>query len=103
MTETNANNKESGTAKKQYGYNPAHIIATCGDCGAEMVYNVPRMGPGGGFVHKATGKLQCEQPNRSELSHPRLMTPENPKKPKKKKKKTTPPARAAWCCSGLGG
>ena len=32
---------------------------TCGKCGAEMTYNVPRLGPNGGFVHKATGRLEC--------------------------------------------
>ena len=43
-----------------YGHNPTHAIGTCGNCGAEMVYNVPRLGPSGGFVHKATGSLVCE-------------------------------------------
>lgn len=47
----------------KHGHNPAHAIGTCGKCGEEMVYNVPRLGPDGGYVHKATGKLQCEQPN----------------------------------------
>lgn len=34
-------------------------IGTCGLCGAELAYNVPRLGPGGGYVHKSTGKLDC--------------------------------------------
>lgn len=38
----------------------AHAIGTCGQCGNEMVYNIPRMGAAGGFVHKTTGKLMCE-------------------------------------------
>lgn len=42
-----------------HAHNPAHPIGTCGDCGEEMVYNVPRIGPDGGFVHEATGKLLC--------------------------------------------
>jgi hypothetical protein len=46
-------------AKKQYPWNPKHPIGTCADCGKEMVYNVPRMGPDGGFVHKDTGSLTC--------------------------------------------
>ncbi len=44
-----------------YSYNPDHPIATCADCGGEMVHNVPRLGPDGGYVHKATGQLQCGQ------------------------------------------
>lgn len=27
--------------------------------GAEMAYNVPRLGPGGGYAHKATGSIEC--------------------------------------------
>ncbi len=41
-----------------YPHNPAHQIGTCGTCGGEMRYNVPRLGPDGGFVH-ATGSLDC--------------------------------------------
>jgi hypothetical protein len=44
---------------KTYPHNPSHPIGTCTKCGGEMVYNVPRMGPNGGFVHKATGRLVC--------------------------------------------
>lgn len=44
---------------KEYGHNPAHAIGTCATCGEEVVYNVPRLGPSGGYVHKATGQLQC--------------------------------------------
>jgi len=32
----------------------------CGACKQPMRYNVPRMGPAGGFVHVATGKTACE-------------------------------------------
>lgn len=42
-----------------YTHNPAHLIGTCADCGEEMIHNVPRMGPDGGFVHKATGYVLC--------------------------------------------
>lgn len=48
-----------------YHYNPAHL-ATCGGCGKEMAYNVPRLGPDGGFVHKDTGKLLCENNRQKE-------------------------------------
>ncbi len=34
-------------------------IDFCLECGAEMVWNVPRSGSRCGFVHKDTGKLQC--------------------------------------------
>jgi len=47
--------------KRKYSYNPAHPHGTCADCGEEMVYNVPRLGSTGGYVHKNTGKLFCEE------------------------------------------
>lgn len=43
-------------------HNPAHPIGTCANCGGEMIYNVPRMGPDGGFIHKDTGKVECPAP-----------------------------------------
>ncbi len=43
-----------------YPYNPEHKIGTCSRCGEEMIYNIPRMGPNGGFVHKGTVKLMCD-------------------------------------------
>jgi len=43
-----------------FGWNPAHPIGTCTKCGAEMIYNVPRLGPDGGFVHVATGSPLCD-------------------------------------------
>jgi hypothetical protein len=46
----------------RFKYNPAHPCGTCGDCGEEMVWNVPRLGPTGGFVHKATGRYECNPP-----------------------------------------
>ncbi len=47
-----------------YPHNLEHPIGTCADCGKEMRYNVPRLGPGGGFVH-VDGGLLCAP------SHPR--------------------------------
>ena len=35
---------------------------TCGLCEDEMTHNVPRLGQAGGFVHKDTGKFECEPP-----------------------------------------
>jgi hypothetical protein len=31
----------------------------CAHCGAAMRFNIPRMGPAGGFVHALTGSLLC--------------------------------------------
>jgi len=42
-----------------FPYNPAHPIGTCAKCGEEMTYNVPRIGPDGGYVHKETGYFTC--------------------------------------------
>src|SRR5580692_3626853 len=33
---------------------------TCGHCGKPMRFNVPRMGPDGGYVHADTGRLMCD-------------------------------------------
>ncbi len=44
----------------KFPWNPRHPIGTCQQCGGEMVYNVPRLGPDGGYVHKETGKLLCQ-------------------------------------------
>lgn len=43
----------------EYPYNPAHKIGTCGKCGGEMAYNVPRLGPDGGFI-RADGRFLCD-------------------------------------------
>ncbi len=43
----------------QFTWNPNHSIGTCARCGDEMIYNVPRMGPAGGFIHKSTHDLMC--------------------------------------------
>lgn len=43
----------------KHPHNPAHECGTCANCGEEMRWNVPRMGPAGGFIHKATGKYEC--------------------------------------------
>jgi hypothetical protein len=64
-----------------FPYNPEHPIGTCARCGQEMIYNVPRMGPNGGFVHKASGKLMCDDlesklPSQiGVFTHPDLATP----------------------------
>lgn len=42
-----------------YGYNPKHYIGTCRRCGGEMVYNVPRFGAHGGFIHQESGRFLC--------------------------------------------
>ena len=34
----------------------------CMNCGREMRYNVPRLGPDGGFVHADTGSFLCDDP-----------------------------------------
>jgi hypothetical protein len=47
--------------KKQYKYNTKHPIGTCCDCGKEMIFNVPRLGANGGFVHKETGEFMCQK------------------------------------------
>lgn len=44
---------------KTYEYNPKHKIGTCAKCGGEMIYNVPRLGASGGFIHKETGYISC--------------------------------------------
>src|ERR1700674_2190513 len=43
-----------------YPYNPKHAIGTCASCGKEMSWNVPRLGPDGGFIHKDSGGFMCE-------------------------------------------
>lgn len=40
-------------------YNPDHRVGTCQECGREMIFNVPRMGSAGGFVHADTHQIQC--------------------------------------------
>jgi len=35
----------------------------CDTCGKRMRYNVPRLGPSGGYVHADTGSLSCAIPN----------------------------------------
>lgn len=42
-----------------YPHNPKHVCGTCSACGEEMVWNVPRLGPVGGFIHKATNSFSC--------------------------------------------
>lgn len=44
-----------------FPHNPEHACGTCADCGGEMVWNVPRMGPAGGFVHKESGNFDCKR------------------------------------------
>lgn len=45
--------------KEPYAHNPAHLIGTCAKCGEEMIFNVPRLGANGGYVHKSNGKFDC--------------------------------------------
>lgn len=33
----------------------------CGKCNKPMRFNVPRLGPDGGFVHADTGSLLCDE------------------------------------------
>ncbi len=35
-------------------------LPTCLKCGQPMRYNVPRLGPDGGFVHAHTYALECQ-------------------------------------------
>lgn len=42
-----------------YPHNPEHPTATCADCGEEMIYNVPRLGANGGYIHKNTQSFGC--------------------------------------------
>ena len=35
-------------------------LPRCAYCGEEMRYNVPRLGPDGGYVHAETGSLLCK-------------------------------------------
>lgn len=60
------------------------IMPICCDCGKEMRFNVPRLGPGGGYVHAHTGFLVCQKNDladrelakkREQVAEPK-MTPE---------------------------
>ena len=42
---------------------------TCTKCGGRMVFNVPRMGPDGGFVHASTGSFECNAPTPQEVQY----------------------------------
>ncbi len=53
-------NESDRPTGSRFPYNPAHEVGTCAKCGREMRYNVPRLGPDGGYVHKDTGKLDCQ-------------------------------------------
>ena len=44
-----------------FKYNPDHTIGTCSKCGEEMLFNVPRIGRDGGYIHKSTGKFSCKE------------------------------------------
>jgi hypothetical protein len=39
---------------------PKHPAGTCAGCGEEMIWNVPRLGPDGGYIHKSTGLFLCK-------------------------------------------
>ena len=53
----------AATGSAAYGYNSKHAVGTCADCGADMAFNVPRLGWRGGCIHKETGSLECAKPN----------------------------------------
>lgn len=38
------------------------VTPTCAKCGRAMRFNVPRLGPNGGFVHSETGDFLCTTP-----------------------------------------
>lgn len=46
--------------EKLFEWNPSHQCGTCAFCGGEMAYNVPRLGPNGGFIHRDTGDFLCK-------------------------------------------
>jgi len=46
------------------------MSAICGACGKEMKFNVPRIGPAGGYVHAETGKLSCGE----QMDHGQLLS-----------------------------
>lgn len=48
-----------------YPYDATHEVATCGLCGQEMGYNVPRLGPDGGFIHKHNSSFSCYEAGQS--------------------------------------
>jgi hypothetical protein len=37
-------------------------LATCVKCGAAMVFNVPRLGPSGGYIHAQARSFLCPCP-----------------------------------------
>lgn len=37
-------------------------VGSCGHCGQEMAYNIPRLGISSGFIHKESREYQCERP-----------------------------------------
>jgi hypothetical protein len=51
--------------KEPFPHNPEHQVGTCSLCGEEMSYNVPRLGPDGGFVHFNTNSLNCTKKDES--------------------------------------
>lgn len=57
--EKSQNTADTASEQPTFGWNSNHPIGTCGHCGGEMVYNVPRLGSNGGYVHKSTGSLLC--------------------------------------------
>jgi len=46
----------------------------CAQCGGEMVFNVPRLGPSGGYVHATTGSPLCACPQCGSTSRSALGT-----------------------------
>ncbi len=46
-------------SKKVFEYNKEHAIGTCVKCGKEMIFNIPRLGANGGFIHSETCLIEC--------------------------------------------
>ena len=56
----NSDTKSSESVSLPFSYNPEHACGTCAKCGGEMIYNIPRLGKDGGFIHKETGRFICK-------------------------------------------
>ena len=68
-------------------------IPTCDTCGEEMKYNVPRLGPNGGFIHSKTNDILCS---------PNITTGKLPLRPRIHRKNSQslkePPTIKNYCC-----
>jgi hypothetical protein len=66
------------------GFLAHNATPVCTRCGKPMRYNVPRLGPAGGYVHADTGLLLCVEVPVSEL---RMYLYDKLKRGKKKDKR----------------